>query len=57
MPRLINLLADRALLSAFARQERPVRPVTLEQKAKEIADQQTRPHGPLPIHALRRPGT
>ena len=40
-PRLINLLADRSLLSAFARQERPVRLATLEQKAKEIADQQS----------------
>ncbi|MGH0032364.1 MAG: ExeA family protein [Myxococcota bacterium] len=42
-PRMINLLADRALLAAFARQERPVLPSTLEQKAKEIADQQARP--------------
>jgi len=48
-PRLINLLADRALLSAFARQERPIRPATLEQKAKEIADQQARPLGAMPI--------
>lgn len=39
-PRLINLLADRALLSAFARQERPIRPATLEQKAKEVAARQ-----------------
>ncbi len=39
-PRLINLLADRALLSAYARQERPVMPTTVEVKAKEIADQQ-----------------
>lgn len=42
-PRLINLLADRALLSAYARQERPVLPTTVEVKAKEIADQQARP--------------
>ena len=48
-PRLINLLADRALLSAFARQERPVRTATLEQKAKEIADQQARPLGGMPV--------
>jgi general secretion pathway protein A len=52
-PRMINLLADRALLSAFARQERPVLPATLEQKAKEIADQQSRPLGPVPIGAPR----
>lgn len=45
-PRLINLLADRSLLSAFTRQERPVRASTLEQKAKEIAEQQSRPFGP-----------
>jgi general secretion pathway protein A len=48
-PRLINLLADRALLSAFVRQERPIRPATLEQKAKEIADQQARPLGSMPV--------
>lgn len=48
-PRMINLLGDRALLSAFARQERPVLPSTLEQKVKEITDQQARPLGPLTI--------
>lgn len=48
-PRLINLLGDRALLSAFSRQERPVRTSTLTQKAKEIADQQSRPLGGMPI--------
>ena len=52
-PRLINLLADRALLSAFSRQERPVLPSTLEKKAKEIADQQARPPGPVALHAPR----
>jgi general secretion pathway protein A len=41
-PRLVNLLADRALLSAFSRQERPLRPAPLERKAKEMADQQAR---------------
>lgn len=39
-PRLVNLLADRTLLAAFARQERPVRPDMLERKAKEMSDQQ-----------------
>jgi len=48
-PRLLNLLADRSLLAAFSRQERPVTRATLEQKAKEIADQQSRPLGPLPL--------
>ena len=47
-PRMINLLADRALLSAFARQERPVPASTLEQKAKEIADQRALPLAPAP---------
>jgi general secretion pathway protein A len=41
-PRLVNVLADRTLLSAFARQEKPVRPDTLERKAKEMPDQQAR---------------
>ena len=41
-PRLVNLLADRALLAAFSRQERPVRPPLLERKAKEMAEQQAR---------------
>jgi len=35
-PRLINLLGDRALLSAFAQRVRPVPCALLEQKAKEI---------------------
>jgi general secretion pathway protein A len=35
-PRLINLLADRALLSAFAKQLRPVPPALVEAKAKEL---------------------
>jgi general secretion pathway protein A len=43
-PRLVNLLADRALLSGFSRQERPVSPELVERKAKEMADQQA--HGP-----------
>src|SRR5262245_8942630 len=37
-PRLINLLADRALLAGFSAQERPVSLNLLERKAKEIAD-------------------
>lgn len=48
-PRMINLLGDRALLSAFSRQERPLLPATLEQKAKEIADQQSRPMRSMPV--------
>jgi general secretion pathway protein A len=48
-PRLINLLGDRSLLSAYSRGERPVHPATVEQKAKEIADQQARVLGaPFP---------
>jgi general secretion pathway protein A len=35
-PRLVSLLADRALLSAFAKQVRPVPPVLVEAKAKEM---------------------
>jgi general secretion pathway protein A len=46
-PRLVNLLADRALLAAFSRQEHPLRPALLERKAKEMPDQQARdPLGP-----------
>lgn len=37
-PRLVNLLADRALLAAYARQIRPVPPALLEAKAKTMAD-------------------
>jgi general secretion pathway protein A len=54
-PRLINLLADRSLLSAFARQERPVRLATLEQKAKEIADQHSRALSSAPLSRRRDP--
>jgi general secretion pathway protein A len=36
-PRLINLLADRVLLSAYANQVRPVPPAMVEAKAKEMA--------------------
>lgn len=36
-PRLANLLADRALLSAFVQRIRPVPPALIEQKAKEMA--------------------
>ncbi len=35
-PRLVNLLADRVLLSAFAKQVRPVPLTLLEQRAKEM---------------------
>jgi general secretion pathway protein A len=35
-PRLVSLLADRVLLSAFAKQVRPVPPVMVESKAKEM---------------------
>jgi len=35
-PRLVSLLADRSLLSAFAKQIRPVPPVLVESKAKEM---------------------
>jgi MSHA biogenesis protein MshM len=41
-PRLVNLLADRALLAGFSRQERPVKSALLERKAKEMAEQQAR---------------
>ena len=41
-PRLVNVLADRTLLAAFSRQEKPVRPEMLERKAKEMPDQQAR---------------
>ena len=37
-PRLINLLADRALLAGFSAQESPISLSLLERKAKEIAD-------------------
>ena len=37
-PRLINLLADRVLLSAFAREVRPVPPALVEAKAKEMEE-------------------
>ncbi len=36
-PRLINLLADRALLAGFSAQESPLSLALLERKAKEIA--------------------
>ncbi len=36
-PRLVNLLADRVLLSAFVQRVRPVPPALIEQKAKEMA--------------------
>ena len=39
-PRLINLLADRALLSAYAKQLRPVPLALLETKAKELGEHQ-----------------
>jgi general secretion pathway protein A len=35
-PRLVSLLADRVLLSAFAKQIRPVPPALVEAKAKEM---------------------
>ncbi len=38
-PRLVNLLADRVLLSAFVQRVRPVPPALIEQKAKEMASQ------------------
>jgi len=45
-PRLVNLLADRVLLSAYAQQLRPVPVTLLEQKAKEIRVTRAAP-GPL----------
>jgi general secretion pathway protein A len=36
-PRLVNLLADKVLLSAYARSMRPVVPALVELKAKELA--------------------
>jgi general secretion pathway protein A len=36
-PRLVNLLADRVLLSAFVQRVRPVPPALIERKAKEMA--------------------
>lgn len=38
-PRLVNLLADRVLLSAFVQRVRPIPPALIEQKAKEMASQ------------------
>jgi hypothetical protein len=38
----VNLLADRALLAGFSRQERLIKPALLEKKAKEMAEQQAR---------------
>ncbi len=35
-PRLVSLLADRAMLSAFSKQVRPIPPVLVEAKAKEM---------------------
>jgi general secretion pathway protein A len=40
-PRLISLLADRVLLSAFSKEIRPVPPALVEAKAKEIAAART----------------
>jgi len=46
-PRLISLLADRVLLSAYARQARPVPRSLVEEKAKEIAETHARaPYDP-----------
>ena len=47
-PRLLNLLADRVLLSAYATQEKPVPPSLVELKAKEISVAQTDPFSPRP---------
>ncbi len=46
-PRLVNLLADRVLLAAYARQIRPVPLAMLEQKAKETGRARTHGKGPL----------
>jgi len=43
-PRLVNLLGDRVLLSAFAKQIRPIPPVLVEHKAKEIVESRLVPH-------------
>ncbi len=40
-PRLLSLLADRVLLSAFARQIRPIPPALVEAKAKEMVAART----------------
>jgi general secretion pathway protein A len=43
-PRLLNLLADRVLLSAYASQVRPVPPAMVEAKAKEMAAGRSEAH-------------
>jgi general secretion pathway protein A len=47
-PRLINLLADRTLLSAYAQELRPVPTALLERKAKEMATAAAMPDGARP---------
>ena len=46
-PRLINLLADKCLLSAYAKNLRPVVPALVELKAKELSAWRFRPPGEL----------
>ena len=47
-PRLINLLADRSLLSAYSQEVRPVPAALLQQKAKELAAARSAPDDPRP---------
>jgi general secretion pathway protein A len=46
-PRLINLLADKCLLSAYAKNLRPIVPALVELKAKELAAWRFRPPAEL----------
>ena len=43
-PRLLNLLADRVLLAAYSKEQKPVSPETVEKKAVEMAAQSYAPH-------------
>ncbi len=52
-PRLLNLLADRVLLSAFTKKLRPVPLALVELKAKEMADTRAE-EAPTPSRATKR---
>jgi general secretion pathway protein A len=54
-PRLLNLLADRALLAGFSAQDRPLSAALVERKAKEIAESGAGPRpSAVPIRAANR---
>ena len=44
-PRLISLLADRVLLSAFSKEIKPIPVALVEKKAKEMAEARIAPRG------------